>query len=56
MQSVQLKSLNEYEPPVVKRLAADQVLEFLRHHARLGDQGAQDILKVLPVATGPAED
>ena len=55
MQSVQLTRLKEYEPPLLKKLTEDQALEFLRHHAKLGDQGAKDILKLLPVPTNPRE-
>ena len=55
MESVQLKSL-KYEPPVVKKLTEDQALDFLHHHARLGDQGAQNILELLPVAANTSKD
>ena len=36
-----------YETPALTKLAPERALEFLRHHAGLGDPGAHDILKLL---------
>jgi len=36
-----------YERPAIKTLTVEQAMPFLRHHAALGDSGAQDLLTLL---------
>lgn len=51
MQSVNPERPKEYAPPAVTRLTQEEALEFLHHHAGLGDPGALEILKMLYLGT-----
>jgi hypothetical protein len=41
------KPQKSYEGPAVKKLRPEEAKEFLLHHAKLGDQGAKDILALV---------
>jgi hypothetical protein len=36
-----------YESPILKKLGPTEAEDFLLHHAKLGDQGAKDILQLV---------
>jgi hypothetical protein len=53
MQSASTKPQKVYEEPSLKKVSPAQAKEFLLYHAKMGDQGAKDILKlVLPNSDG----
>jgi hypothetical protein len=41
------KQKKSYKEPALKKLTPEQAKTFLIHHAKAGDQGAKDILKVV---------
>ena len=46
-QSTSAKPQKSYEGPALKKLRPKEAKEFLLHHAKLGDQGAKDILALV---------
>jgi len=36
-----------YEPPVLRKLESTEAQDLLLHHAKLGDQGAKDMLQLV---------
>jgi len=46
-QSIGTKSQKSYEEPALEKLPPEQAKEFLLRHARMGDQGAKDILELV---------
>jgi len=42
------KPQKAYEGPALNQLTAEEGKKFLLHHANMGDQGAKDILKLVP--------
>ena len=41
------KPQKSYEGPALKKLTPKEAKKFLLHHAKLGDQGAKDILALV---------
>ena len=46
-QSTGAKPQKSYEGPALKKLTPKEAKKFLLHHAKLGDQGAIDILELV---------